>query len=269
MPTSSQANILKGSDEGRNTSISYHFVKSPRRSPDKERKKSQSPDRKTCELVKFDFHVSSLEPSFEGVFAFDNKTNSCRWQIATISPRKQTDNSRNINQNLNQCDSFGNILNDHPPEDGNEVSPASSIHEQPSEIKPHFTTPCASLIDTGISHADFHVNDKADLLGFSRPLMRPHFPVLNDRLDPAIYRQFESFGVRSPKKPHSPRSAKDARNTQSPPSSACRCGISPLLMDSTPRLAINTLDPLMVPAPFRVPYKRQGFTSMMNEKKKR
>ena len=264
---------MKGSDEGRNTSISYQFVKSPRRSPDnKERKKSQSPDRKTCELVKFDFHVSSLEPSFEGVFAFDNKTNSCRWQIATLSPRKQTDNPKNINQNLNQCDSVGNVVNDYLPDDENDVSPASSIHEQLSEIKPHFTTPCASLIDTGIDNTDFHLNQKTDLLGFSRPLRRPHFPISIDSYDPTLYRQFETFGLRpNIRKPYPPSSPRDVHVHAHPPSpSGCHCGVSPLLMDATPRLAINTLDPLVVPAPYRIPFKRQGFTpSLASDKKKR
>ena len=267
MPTSSQANIMKGSDEGRNTSISYQFVKSPRRSPDnKEKRKSESPDRKTCELVKFDFHVTSQEPSFEGVFAYDNKTNSCRWQISTLSPRKLTDKFQDLNQNLNQFDSLETLVNDYISDETNTVSPASSIHEQLSEIKPHFTTPCASLLDAGMDNTKVLLNPRAELHGCAQPLRRPHLPVTIDSLDPTIYRQFEGFGFR-PMQAYSPRGTKDV-GPKSP--SKCRCDSSPLLRDSIPKLAINNLDPLLVPATYKIPYKRQGFTStLFLDKKKR
>ena len=274
MPTSSQARILKCGDDGGTTRINHHCVyqkryhpefklwdrkklKGPRQPPSGKEISEGSP-RRRCEIVKFDFNVITHEPSvdgIEGVFAYDEKTNSYRWKINSVTPRRPYD-TRHLSRNPSGDNSL-NMKKDSSDDDS-ETS-GSFVHEESSEMTQHFTTPAVSLMDTSNKN---HINHNTELHGCAKPLKTLNIPNDTEQLDDATYRQLEELGFRR-RTTYSPggssiRAKKEKCAQRSP--TKCSSDVSSLLADPTPKLTINNLDPMKVPPPCRVPYKRQGFT---------
>lgn len=262
MPTSSQANILKGIDQGRNTSISYQFSMSPKRS-DHKRKASKS-KKQTCEVVKFDFHVESRwSNSLEGVFAYDNKTNSCRQLMSYMSPTREL-GTPFIWDNQPNKSSFETEAN-HDSSDAD-----SFINERPSdEIKAHFTTPSPSLQDNTKFPINPIINPKMELHRPIRILDIPGLPKTIDSLCSTTYDQHQRFKGKT-KFTSSNNLVRHKEKSPSPTKSSlnCLCGVNSLLLNKRPVLTINNLDPMKVPPPSVIPYKRQGFTSNVHLNKK-
>ena len=264
MPTSSQAMILKCSDGGRNGRISYRCVSPTRCAPflkEISPRRPKSVRKQACELVKFDFTLNTEAPSsseFEGVFVYDNKTKSYHWQISSISPRSQHD--RSLMSRNPSGDNIENI----------EKSPSkesSFIPPEPSEYTKHFTTPSVSLLDN-TKHVinprteSCGINPRTELYGCSQPLTTLNIPPDSEALDESSYKRLECLGFRR-RTQYTPggsliRTLKGKSSLRYP--IKCISDVSPLLIDSTAKLTINNLDPLQVPPPSVIPFKRQGFT---------
>lgn len=144
MPTSSQAMILRGTDNSRPVSVSLKSIVPFKIDTDsRQSAMAYSPkgNHGRCERVQFDFsvcaHPERTVSGFEGVFSYDQKSKSYRWQIYSVSPHKELDgrhsNRQDGGDHIDAC------------ETNEEMEPY--ILNQNSEYNGHFTTPTTSLID--------------------------------------------------------------------------------------------------------------------------
>ena len=249
--------ILKCSDEARSARIGYQCF-SARCAPfltEGTPKCSEKINKQACELVKFDFAVTAEQTNlneFEGVFMYDTKSNSYRWHINSVSPRSQhIQHDHRPLMSRNPSGDYSEKLNISPTKN------CTFIHEDPPENTMHFTTPCASLLDN-TKHV---INPRTELHSCSPPLTTLNSPSDTESIDDLMYRRLESLGFRR-RTIHTSLGthvrANKGRSTLSSPRFYFED--TPLQTESTAKLTIKNLDPMAVPPPSVIPYKRQGFT---------
>ncbi|XP_053396483.1 uncharacterized protein LOC128556219 [Mercenaria mercenaria] len=175
MPTSSQAMILRSTDSVRSPApmVSYKFITplSKVRTSYQDATLKLSPPPTSLgggERVQFDISVCANHDlaidGFEGVFAYDQKTKSYRWQLFTVSPNGRTEFTIDKHES-------GDYANEETSETGN------YIMQQSSECNGHFTTPAESLVDFDQTHK---VSPRGEF----------------ERMDDAAYRRLEELGFR-------------------------------------------------------------------------
>ena len=255
MPTSSQAMILRGSD---GTLKSYSTQKEDFDGAGEKPKlvysNHTSPGRGDCEVVKFDFSVTSPEKSingFQGVFAFDQKTKSYRWQICSVKPNSMNDfgtNSENAcGEKMTGSDPLPNLQKD-------ELITKELLDRQLSGYKQPFTTPIPSLLDNSVRKKAAHLRGKTTLL------TAIDIPPDTDLIDENEYRRLEQLGFRR-RTSYSPGGALiRTKHGASPLRLPQKCSSDPLTATSTTtKLSITTMNSTELPVPKLIPFKKQAF----------
>lgn len=179
MPTSSQAMILRGSDHSppQRSHVNVRFAAAPFMEFDRRNRHRINVDDGNREIVQIDFNLSTSPDGsrsvdgFEGVFAFDHKTKSYKWQIYPSSKKglelPKIDQERSERSTEDQTSA---IVNDKDAR--------AFMSRNLSDSTPHYTTPSSSAVDTA---EQLHVKE---------------FIEESKRFDESAYRRLEELGFR-------------------------------------------------------------------------
>ena len=146
MPTSSQAMILRSTDAVRTPTamVSYKCITPFNKIDDNSYQGDSIKYRASTPLgsgerVQFDISVCANHEmtidGFEGVFAYDQKTKTYRWQLFTVSPNGRSEFTVDKQE-----------IGDYNSQDDTMES-SNYVTRQSSEYNGHFTTPAESIID--------------------------------------------------------------------------------------------------------------------------